>query len=108
MKLCVLANLFWDLTLDETLAKLKPLGVQAVEIGAGGFPGKAQCNPAELLADEKNCRRGRKHLKNTILSWRPWLVMAIRCIPTRIQPQTLIGLSGRLCCWRKRWAVIPL
>ena len=53
MKLCVLANLYGDLTLDETLAKLKPLGVQAVEIGAGGFPGKAQCNPAELLADEK-------------------------------------------------------
>lgn len=53
MKLCVLANLYGDLTLDETLAKLKPLGVQTVEIGAGGFPGKAQCNPAELLADEK-------------------------------------------------------
>ena len=52
MKLCVLANLFGDLTLDQTLAKLKPLGVEAVEIGAGGFPGKAQCDPEVLLNDE--------------------------------------------------------
>jgi sugar phosphate isomerase/epimerase len=53
MKLCVLANLFGPISLDEDLAKLKALGVEAVEIGAGGYPGKAQCNPAELLADDK-------------------------------------------------------
>ena len=52
MKLCVLANLFGDLTLDQTLAKLKSLGVEAVEIGAGGFPGKNQCDPEVLLNDE--------------------------------------------------------
>lgn len=53
MKLCVLANLYGNKSLDETLARLKSLGVEAVEIGAGGYPGKAHCNPAELLADEK-------------------------------------------------------
>lgn len=53
MKLCVLANLYGKFTLEETLKKLKPLGVEAVEIGAGGYPGKDHCNPAELLADEK-------------------------------------------------------
>ena len=53
MKLCVLANLYGNKTLDEALAKLKSLGVEAVELGAGGYPGKAHCNPAELLADEK-------------------------------------------------------
>ncbi len=52
MKLCVLANLYGSKTLDETLCRLKSLGVEAVEIGAGGYPGKAHCNPAELLADE--------------------------------------------------------
>ncbi len=52
MKLCVLANLYGAKTLDETLARLKSLGVEAVEIGAGGYPGKAHCNPAELLADK--------------------------------------------------------
>ena len=36
MKLCVLANLYGNKTLDEALAKLKSLGVEAVELGAGG------------------------------------------------------------------------
>ncbi|MDD6095600.1 MAG: sugar phosphate isomerase/epimerase [Clostridia bacterium] len=53
MKLCVLANLYGELSLEDTLKKLKPMGVQAVEIGAGGFPGKAHCDPEVLLADEK-------------------------------------------------------
>ena len=53
MKLSVLANLYGTKTLDETLKILTGLGVHTVEIGAGGYPGKAHCNPAELLADEK-------------------------------------------------------
>ena len=52
MKLSVLANLYGAKSLDETLQILTGLGVHTVEIGAGGYPGKAHCNPAELLADE--------------------------------------------------------
>ena len=53
MKLSVLANLYGSKSLDETLSILSELGIHTVEIGAGGYPGKAHCNPAELLADEK-------------------------------------------------------
>ncbi len=53
MKLSVLANLYGAKPLEETLRILTGLGVHTVEIGAGGYPGKAHCNPAELLADEK-------------------------------------------------------
>ncbi len=53
MKLSVLANLYGQKSLDETLSILTGLGVHTAEIGAGGYPGKAHCNPAELLADEK-------------------------------------------------------
>ena len=53
MKLSVLANLYGAKTLDETLKILSGLGVHTVEIGAGGYPGKAHCNPEELLADPK-------------------------------------------------------
>ncbi len=53
MKLSVLANLYGAKTLDETLKILSGLGVHTVEIGAGGYPGKAHCNPEELLADDK-------------------------------------------------------
>ncbi len=53
MKLSVLANLYGNKSLDETLQILTGLGVHTVELGAGGYPGKAHCNPAELLADEQ-------------------------------------------------------
>ena len=52
MKLSVLANLYGSKSLDETLSILSGLGIHTVEIGAGGYPGKAHCNPAELIADE--------------------------------------------------------
>lgn len=51
MKLGVLANLYAYKTLDETMTRLEELGVEAIEIGSGGYPGKAHANPEELLAD---------------------------------------------------------
>ncbi len=51
MKLSVLANLYGNKPLDEVLARLASLGVDAAEIGAGGYPGKAHCDPEKLLAD---------------------------------------------------------
>ena len=56
MKLSVFTVLLSGLPLDEALAFLKAQGVQAVEIGCGGFPGKAHCDPAELLADKDKLR----------------------------------------------------
>lgn len=52
MKLGVLAVLLSDLPLKEALAYLKAEGAQMVEIGCGGFPGKAHCDPEILLNDE--------------------------------------------------------
>ena len=51
MKISVLANLYGHKSLDEALQIITGLGVHTVELGAGGYPGKAHCNPAELLAD---------------------------------------------------------
>ncbi|MBE6556555.1 MAG: sugar phosphate isomerase/epimerase [Ruminococcaceae bacterium] len=53
MKLSVLANLYGEKCLDETLQILTGLGVHTVEIGAGGYPGKAHCDPEALLASPK-------------------------------------------------------
>lgn len=52
MKLSVLANLYGNKPLDEALQIITGLGVHTVELGAGGYPGKAHCNPEELLADQ--------------------------------------------------------
>ena len=62
MKLSVFAVLLADRSLDEACKYLEDSGVQAVEIGAGGFPGKAHCNPEELLRDESKIAE----FKNTI------------------------------------------
>ncbi len=53
MKLGVLTNLYGDRPLSEVLPKLKELGVEAIELGCGGYPGKAHCDPQVLLHDEK-------------------------------------------------------
>ena len=51
MKLGVFSALYGGLTFDEALAKLKSLGVESVEIPAGGYPGKSHCDPEALLSD---------------------------------------------------------
>lgn len=51
MELSVLANLYGMKSLPETLEILTSLGVHTVELGAGGYPGKAHCNPGKLLSD---------------------------------------------------------
>lgn len=51
MKLCVLENLYGGIPFEKSLEKLEALGVKTLEIGAGGYPGKAHCDPAALLAD---------------------------------------------------------
>ncbi len=53
MKLSVITNLFANLPFDEALAKFERLGIEAVEIGCGGYPGNAHCNPKELLASDE-------------------------------------------------------
>ena len=58
MKLGVFTVVLGDLPLDEACSFLAENGVQMVEIGCGGFPGKAHCDAAELLADDEKTRAG--------------------------------------------------
>ncbi|MHC1694587.1 MAG: sugar phosphate isomerase/epimerase family protein [Eubacteriales bacterium] len=51
MRLGVFSTILSGQTLDEALKYLSGLGCTAVELGSGGYPGKAHCNPAQLLAD---------------------------------------------------------
>ena len=56
MKLCVLANLYAKKPLEEVLGIMRDLGVDAVEIGCGGYPGKDHCDPEVLLADDSKLK----------------------------------------------------
>ena len=51
MELCVMSPVLGELSLEQSLAYLNSLGVHSMEIGAGGYPGKAHLNPAEYLAN---------------------------------------------------------
>jgi len=51
MKLCVCANLYGALPLEDALARFKALGIESAEIGCGGYPGKDHCDPEVLLND---------------------------------------------------------
>ena len=52
MKLGVITNVFANMSLEEAIVKFKSLGIEALEIGCGGYPGKAHCDPAKLLSDD--------------------------------------------------------
>jgi sugar phosphate isomerase/epimerase len=63
MKLGVMTVLLSDKSLNETLAYLKGLGVTHVELGCGGYPGNAHCNPVELLNDNSKFEEFKNTLK---------------------------------------------
>lgn len=52
MKLSVLNVVLGDWPFAKAMKYLADSGVQAVEIGCGGFPGKAHCDPSVLLSDK--------------------------------------------------------
>jgi len=52
MKVGVLTALFADKSLDETLDYVTEMGVEAVELGTGAYPGAPHCPMPELLASK--------------------------------------------------------
>ncbi|MFN2490324.1 MAG: sugar phosphate isomerase/epimerase family protein [Actinomycetota bacterium] len=56
MKLGVLTVLYQDLSLSEALDKVQAMGVQAIELGTGNYPGSHHCDPDHLLDDPGRAR----------------------------------------------------
>ena len=63
MKLSVFAVLLQDRSFEEACKYLAEQGVQAVEIGCGGFPGKAHCDAKEFLAHPEKITEMQETLK---------------------------------------------
>lgn len=53
MKLGVFTVIFQDLPFEDMLDRVKSYGIEAVEIGTGGYPGSAHLNADLLLTDER-------------------------------------------------------
>lgn len=56
MKLGVFTVLFQDKPFEEMLDHVKAAGIEAIELGTGGYPGNAHCQPDRLLEDEGSLR----------------------------------------------------
>ena len=86
MKLGVFTVLLSAKSLEESLAYLKESGVQAVELGTGGYPGKAHVNPDELLGDSSAISRLKELVKKYDME-----ISALSCHGNPIHPQKEIA-----------------
>lgn len=86
MKLGVLTVPFGDMPLNETLKYLKSVGLDAAEIGCGGCPGKAHCDPEELLNDEKKLNEFKKAFEDNEIE-----LSALSCHGNAVHPNKKIA-----------------
>lgn len=56
MKLGVFTPLYQNLPFEEMLDKLAGMGVEAIELGTGNYPGNHHCDPDELLSSSEKIR----------------------------------------------------
>jgi sugar phosphate isomerase/epimerase len=64
MRLGLFTVLYSGTPLEQLLDRLAGMGITAVELGTGGYPGNAHCDPDELLADESKARALRRSLES--------------------------------------------
>lgn len=88
MKLGVLTVLFQDCPLNAALDSLQKLGVQAVELGAGGYPGSAHCDPAKLLHNPEAIKAYKKDIED-----RGMIISALSCHGNPLHPNKEIAAN---------------
>lgn len=59
MRIGVFTTILRDSSFEAVLDQLAGLGVEAIEVGVGGYPGAEHCDAAALLADPEKARRWR-------------------------------------------------
>jgi sugar phosphate isomerase/epimerase len=82
MKIGVFAVLFGNKPFEETLDYVVDLGLEAVEIGTGAYPGNAHANPAALLASERRLKAFREAVDR-----RGLVISALSCHGNPVHPQ---------------------
>jgi sugar phosphate isomerase/epimerase len=82
MKLGVFDPVFGEVELEPMLDRISQLGLEAVEIGTGNYPGDRHCKPAELLADG-DARKRFIHAFDT----RGLLLSALSCHGNPLHPE---------------------
>lgn len=86
MKLGVFTVVLGDRSLEEACTYLEAKGVQTVEIGCGGSPGKAHCDPEILLNDDQKLEEFKDTIKSHNLE-----ISALSCHCNPIHPNKEIA-----------------
>jgi sugar phosphate isomerase/epimerase len=86
MKLGVFAVLFGTKPFEATLDYLVELGLEAIEIGTGAYPGNALCNPATLLSSQAKLKAFRE-----AISRRGLVISALSCHGNPLHPDKKIA-----------------
>ena len=86
MELSVMSPVLKDLNLDEALGYLHSLGVDSLELGAGGNPGKAHMDPAEYLAHPEKIEELKALLKKHNMK-----ISALACHGNPVHPNKKIA-----------------
>ncbi|MCY0894622.1 MAG: sugar phosphate isomerase/epimerase [Acidibacillus sp.] len=86
MKLGVFMVLFGDKSREDALDDIAQQGLQCVEIGTGGYPGKAHCDPALLLSDASELRKFAHQISSRGLE-----ISALSCHGNPMHPNPLIA-----------------
>jgi len=81
VKIGVFDPVFGDLALEPVLDRVSELGLEAVEIGTGNYPGDARCKPAKLLAD-----RAARERFAAAFSERNLVISALSCHGNPLHP----------------------
>lgn len=86
MKLGVLTVLYQDRPLEAVLDHVAEMGLQAVELGTGAWPGNAHCDPVALLQDPAAARALR-----TAVESRGLIISGLSCHGNPLHPNREIA-----------------
>ncbi|ADU28663.1 sugar phosphate isomerase/epimerase family protein [Evansella cellulosilytica] len=81
MKVGTFTVLYQDKSFEETLDKLKGMGVEAVEIGTGNYPGSNHCKPDDLLDKPERIGKFKK-----AISERGMIISGLSCQGNPLHP----------------------
>lgn len=90
MKLGVFTVLFSQKPLEEALDYIASKGLEAVEIGTGGYPGNSHCDPDVLLNDAAKL----KQFKQAVES-RGLIISALSCHSNPLHPQKPVAKEAQ-------------
>ncbi|MCZ8541340.1 sugar phosphate isomerase/epimerase family protein [Psychrobacillus psychrodurans] len=86
MKLGVFTVLFSDKSFEDMLSYVSSKGIEAIELGTGGYPGDAHCKVDELLNDDTKLESFKQKISDHGL-----IISALSCHSNPLHPQKKIA-----------------